>query len=95
MVDAEAKRKAAEIAEKYATVLRPMGDRDLVDELERQALMASFGYQSPSTVAMLKTAKGEILRRLKDGGGPQNLEVEGESVAPAEEPKPQRASLFD
>lgn len=93
MVDTEARQRAEEIAEKYAEVLRPMSDKALVDELERQALMATFGYQSPGTVTMLKTAKGEILRRLKGGSGPAS-KPDGAPEDPAPE-QPVRQSLFD
>lgn len=96
MVDAEAKLKAAEIAEKYTEVLRPMADKALVDELERQALMASFGYQAPSTAAMLKAAKAEILRRLKGESGPaKEADPEPGKDGEKKPTAPQRQSLFD
>lgn len=61
------KRKLAEVGEKYGAAISAMADRELVSELERRALMASFSYQDPTTSMMLKLAKTEILRRLKGG----------------------------
>lgn len=59
------KAKVAEIAEKYRANISAMASKDLLDELEKRALMASYGYQDPTTAMMLKEAKAELLRRTK------------------------------
>lgn len=84
-----AKMARADVAERYGAIISAMVDKELVNELEQRALMASYGYQDPITAMMLKAIKVELLRRLKGGEGP--------SVSPepkAKEPAAPRATLF-
>lgn len=84
------KAKVAEISEKYRANISTMGSKELLDEFEKRALMASYGYQDPTTAMMLKEAKAELLRRTK-GHGPQKAAPEEAEAKP--EPQ-QRPTLF-
>lgn len=84
------KAKVAEIAEKYRANISTMGSKDLLDELERRALMASYGYQDPTTAMMLKEAKAELLRRTKGFA----IENSTEPEAKPEKEEPPRPTLF-
>lgn len=83
------KQRLAEVTEKYGAHIATMGDRELLEDLERKALMASFGALDPTTAMMLKSAKSEILRRLKGGEGPKPIQEQKTA-----EPDPQRPTLF-
>lgn len=62
----EADQKHLEDAtEKYRSTVSSMGHRELVGELEEQALMANYGYRGPLMTMILREAKAELLRRLK------------------------------
>jgi len=88
------KKRVAEVAEKYQAVISKMEHKELLDELESRALIASYSFQDPITAMMLKSSKAELLRRLKGGA----VEAQ-EPVAVEEEPAPapevaKRPSLF-
>lgn len=84
------KARLAGISEKYSAAIATMDHRELVDELEKRALMASYGTLDPTTAMLLKMAKAEILARIK-----------GDSPGPAKSEKPLDAApkakptLFD
>ena len=84
------KARLASISEKYSAAIAAMDHRELVDELEKRALMASYGALDPTTAMLLKMAKAEILARIK-----------GDSPVPAKSEKPLDAApkakptLFD
>lgn len=77
----------SEIADRYLENISELNSKELVNELEKRALMASYGYQDPTTAMMLKVAKAEILRRIKEGDSPR------QEAEPKQETAP-RASLF-
>ena len=84
------KAKVAEVAEKYKANISTMSSKQLLDEFEQRALMASYGYQDPITTMMLKESKAELLKRTK------GFEVEGnsESDAGIEKQETVRPTLF-
>ena len=84
------KAKLAEIAEKYRANISTMGSKELLDEFEKRALMANYGYQDPTTAMMLKEAKAELLRRT---GGQQPQKPVEEEAEPRPAPQ-QRPTLF-
>lgn len=61
----------AEIGDRYLENISELSSKELLNELEKRALMASYGYQDPTTAMMLKVAKAEILRRIKEGEAPR------------------------
>jgi len=80
--------------EKYRASVAAMGHRELVNELEEQALMANYGYRGPLLTMILREAKAELLRRLKGVEEPKSDTPTGPSEnteAPAEQ---KRATLF-
>lgn len=84
-------QKLAEATEKYRSTITPMSHRELVDELESQALMANYGYRGPLTTMILKTAKAELLERLKGVDQPSKVASTGpseDSLEPAEQKRP-------
>lgn len=84
------KAKLAEIAEKYRANISTMSSKELLDEFEKRALMASYGYQDPTTAMMLKEAKAELLRRT---GSQQSQKPVEEEAEPKPAPQ-QRPTLF-
>ena len=88
------KKRVAEVSEKYHAVISQMDHKELLDELESRALIASYSFQDPITAMMLKSAKAELLRRLKGGSvGPKEPSEAVDEVQPASE-APKRPSLF-
>jgi len=88
------KKRVAEVAEKYQAVISTMDHKELLDELESRALIASYSFQDPITAMMLKSSKAELLRRLKGGAVEPK---EGEDAPGEEAPAPKEAkrpSLF-
>ena len=88
------KKRVAEIAVKYEAVISSMEHRELVDELESRALMASYGFQDATTAMMLKSAKAELLRRLKGGEIVAKVDDSPASNRPKEPQEAKRPSLF-
>lgn len=78
------KAKVAEISEKYRANISTMGSKELLDEFEKRALMASYGYQDPTTAMMLKEAKAELLRRTR------GYKIAPDEDEPAPEARPER-----
>jgi len=87
-------QKLAEASEKYRATIAPMSHRELVDELESQALMANYGYRGPLTTMILKTAKAELLERLKGVDQPQKAASSGPSEDAPEPAEQKRPTLF-
>lgn len=87
-------QKLAEATEKYRATITPMSHRELVDELESQALMANYGYRGPLTTMILKTAKAELLERLKGVNQPQKAASSGSSEDTPEPTGQKRPTLF-
>lgn len=84
------KAKLAEIAEKYRANISTMSSKELLDEFEKRALMASYSYQDPTTAMMLKEAKAELLRRAKGFA----IENSAEPEIKPEKEDPPRPTLF-
>lgn len=80
--------------EKYRATVGAMGHRELVGELEEQALMANYGYRGPLMTMILREAKAELLRRLKGVDEPKAdapSEPSEDAATPVEQ---KRATLF-
>lgn len=88
------KRRVAETAERYLAVISRMPHSELLDELESRALITSYSFQDPITTMMLKSAKAELLRRLKGGEVVPQEEAATEAESQDSPKEPKRPSLF-
>jgi len=82
-----------ETTEKYRTNVSAMGHRELVEELETQALMANYGYRGPLLTMILRESKAELLRRLKGVEQP-TADHQDPVDSPTAEPEQKRSTLF-
>lgn len=80
--------------EKYRATISSMSHRELVGELEEQALMANYGYRGPLMTMILREAKAELLRRLKGVDEPKPESSSKPSEDTGAPPEQKRATLF-